>query len=182
MRKKFYIREREVRALYFQDMDFLYIELLLKEGDCPENKKFPELQLCPGDCQGTFLSIILKNNTIKFIGSIYPKSHVMYSESFVKKHKLKREEIKDYIENYLKTNSFTIKTYMSGRKKRIYVGKEHVQTVFEGCVFRIGEGEFAELLISMRRKEIEEIFKKIERIKKIAMPTTMPHFFSYFKR
>ena len=169
---KMQICGREVKALYLKDKGFFYVELLLKEGDCPEKKDFLEVEFCPGDCQGTYLSAIVKDEVIKIVGSIYPKPHIMYSEEFVKRHNLKEGEIEKYMRDYLDKNPCTIKSYMKGRKKRIYVGKEHVGTIFEGCVFRIAEGKFAELLAKMREKEIREILKNLEKIKKIAVPAT----------
>ncbi|GAJ08490.1 unnamed protein product, partial [marine sediment metagenome] len=51
--------------------------------DCPEKKEFPEVQMCSGDCQGTYLSVMVKENIVKIVGSIFPKPHIMYNEEFV---------------------------------------------------------------------------------------------------
>jgi len=152
------------------------VELLLRKGDCPEKKEFPEIQLCPGDCQGTFLSAIVKNGMIRVIGSIYPKPHIMYNEEFVKRHKLKKEEIAEFIKNYLRNNPYTIESQMDGRKKRVYVRGEHVQTIFERCVFRVAQGEFIEFLTKLREKELRDIAQNLEKIKRIATSTITKEF------
>ncbi len=43
---KMQISKREVKALFFKDTEAFYVELLLGEGDCPEKKEFPEVQMC----------------------------------------------------------------------------------------------------------------------------------------
>ena len=146
----------------------MYVELLLQKGDCPENKEFPEIQFCPGDCQGTYLSVIAKDDELRPIGGIYSKPHIMYNEEFAREHNLEKEEIAAYVKNYLEHNPFTSKTYMDGRKKRIYVKGKHVQTLFEGCVFRIAQGDFVAFLNKLRKKELDEITRNLEAIKKIA--------------
>ena len=155
----------------------LYVELLLKENDCPEKRKFPDVQLCPGDCQGTYLSAIAKDGAVRIIGSIYPRTHIMYNEEFVSRRNLKKEEIAHYVNEYLKNKPSSIKSYMGGRKKRIYVGEDHVQTVFEGCVFRVAQGEeFSCVLMKQRQKELERITQNLDEIKRIATLTTTTEF------
>ncbi|MBE0479180.1 hypothetical protein IBX65_08735 [Candidatus Aerophobetes bacterium] len=163
------ISGREVKAVYMKDTNAVYVELLLKRGDCPEKKEFPDIQFCPGDCQGTYFSVIAGDDKLRVIGGIYPRSHIMYNEEFVKRHNLKKEEIAEYVKGYLKNNPCTVQPYMDGRKKRIYVKGKHIQTLFEGCVFRIAQGEFVEFLSKLRAKELEEIAQNLEKIKKIAV-------------
>lgn len=170
------IKGRKVRAVYLKDVDLFYVELLLGENDCPEKREFPDIQLCPGDCQGTYLSAVVKGDAIKIIGSIYTKPHIMYNEEFIKKHNLKKEELEEYIKNYLKNHPYTIISYMDGRKKRVCVGEEHIQTIFERCVFRVAQGEFANFLTKLREKELREIIQNLDKIKKIAIPATTKDF------
>jgi len=101
---KMQINGREVKAIFFKDTGTFYVEFLLKKGDCPEKKEFPEVQMCSGDCQGTYLSAMVKENVVKIVGSIFPKPHLMYNEEFVRKHQLRREEIGQYIKDYLERN------------------------------------------------------------------------------
>jgi len=171
-----YINERKVKAVHLKDVNLFYVELLLAKGDCPEKREFPDIQLCSGDCQGTYLSAAVKNDVVRIIGSIYPKPHIMYGEEFVRKHNLKREEIAEYVESYLVDNPCTTISYMGGRKKRIYVREEHVKTVFERCVFRIAQGEFADLLTKLREKDLREITQNLAEIKKIAILATTAEF------
>ncbi len=176
-----YICGREVKAIYLKDMGIFYIELLLAENDCPEKKKFPDVQFCPGDCQGTYISAIVENDVVKIIGSIYPKPHIMYNEKFVKKHNIRREKLIEFTRDYLSNNSYTVESSMGGRKKRIYVGKEHIQTIFDGCVFRMAQGEFAKLLTTLRKKELSAITENLDKIKKIAIPATTKDFKKFAK-
>lgn len=170
------IKGREVKAVYLKDTRILYVELLLGKEDCPEKKDFPDIQFCPGDCQGTYLSVIIRDDLVRVIGSIYPKPHIMYNEEFVRNHNLRKEQIAEYVKDYLKRNPCSIKSYMKGRKKRVYVGKEHIQTVFEGCVFRVAQGEFVRFLSEVRGREIEDIVQNLEKIQKIAIPATSKEF------
>ncbi len=171
-----HINEREIKAVYLKDIDLFYVELLLTKSDCPEKREFPDLQLCSGDCQGTYLSAAVKNDVVRIIGSIYFKPHVMYGEKFVKKHNLRKEEIAEYVKSYLADNPCTTISYMGGRKKRIYVRGEHVKTIFERCVFRVAQGEFADLLIKLREKDLRGITQNLAEIKKIAIITTTTEF------
>jgi len=164
------IERRKVKALYLKDTDSLYVELLLRKGDCPEKREFPEVQMCPGDCQGTYLSAIIKDDVVRLIGGIYPKSHIMYSEEFQRNHNLKKEETREYVKDYLNSNPYTIKSYMAGRRKRVYVRGEHVQTVFERCTFRVAQGGFTNFLTNLREKDLKEISQSLDEIKKIAIP------------
>jgi hypothetical protein len=164
------IEGREVKAVYLKDANLFYVELLLGKGDCPEKRKFPEVQLCPGDCQGTYLSTVIKDDVVRIIGSLYSKPHIMYNEEFVKKYNLKQEEIAEYVKDYLNSNPCTIKSYMGGRKKRVYVRGEHVETLFERCVFRVAQGQFTHLLTKLRERELEKITGRLDEIKKIAIP------------
>lgn len=170
------IEGREVKALYFKDTNVLYVELLLKKGDCPEKREFPDVQMCPGDCQGTYLSVAIRGDKIRIIGSIFSEPHIMYNREFLEKHNLKKEEIGKYVENYMKDNRFTLESYMGGRKKRIYIGGEHVETIFEGCVFRLAQGEFYSLLERLRQKDIEKIAQNLDNIRRIQIPTTTHEF------
>lgn len=106
------ISKREVKALFFKDTGTFYVELLLGEGDCPEKKEFPEVQMCSGDCQGTYLSVMVKENIVKIVGSIFPKPHIMYSEEFARKRHLKREGIARYTKDYLGRNRYTLDSYV----------------------------------------------------------------------
>lgn len=170
------INRREVKAVYLKDAGIFYVELLLGETDCPEKKGFPDVQFCPGDCQGTYLSGIVKDNAFRIIGSIYPKPHIMYNEEFVTGHNLRKQEVAKYVKDYLKNNPYTIQSYMRGRKKRVYVRGEHIQTVFEGCVFRMAQGEVVRFLTKLREKELRQIIQNLEKVKKIATPATMAEF------
>ena len=170
------ISGREVKALFFKDTGTFYVELLLREGDCPEKKEFPEVQMCSGDCQGTYLSVMVKENIVKIVGSIFPKPHIMYSEEFARKRHLKREGIARYTKDYLGRNRYTLDSYMGGRKKRIYVRQEHVETVFEACTFRVAEGAFDDFLTKLRKDELEKIAKNLEKIKNKAAPATTKDF------
>lgn len=156
--------------MYLKGAHLFYVELLLGKGDCPEKKEFPEVQICPGDCQGTYLSAIIKDDVVRIMGSIYPNPHIMYNEEFVRKYDLKKKEIPEYVKSYLKCNPYTIKSYMAGRKKRVYVKGEHLETLFEGCVFRVAQGEFVPFLTKLRQKDLEEIAQSLDEIKKIAVP------------
>lgn len=167
---KMQIDEREVKAVYLKGAHLFYVELLLGKGDCPEKRKFPDVQMCPGDCQGTYLSAIIKDDGVRIIGSIYPKPHIMYNEEFVRRHNLKKEEVQEYVKDYLNNNPYTIKSYMAGRKKRVYVRGEHLETLFEQCVFRVATGEFIDFLTKLRKKELEKITQNLDEIKKIATP------------
>jgi hypothetical protein len=178
---KMYLNGREVKVLFFKDTGIFYVELLLREGDCPEKKEFPEVQLCSGDCQGTYLSAIVKENIVKIVGSIFPKPHIMYSEEFARKHHLRREEIASYTKDYLERNPYTVKSYMGGRKKRVYVKEEHVETVFEGCTFRVAEGVFDNFLTKLRKDELERITKNLEKIKSVVVPTTTRGFGKFIR-
>jgi len=173
---KMQINGREVKALFFKDTGTFYVELLLREGDCPEKKEFPEVQMCSGDCQGTYLSAIIKDDVVRLIGGIYPKSHIMYSEEFQRNHNLKKEETREYVKDYLNSNPYTIKSYMAGRKRRVYVRGEHVQTLFERCTFRVAQGEFTNFLTKLRGKDLEKITQSLNEIKKIAIPATTRDF------
>jgi hypothetical protein len=164
------INGREVKAVYLKGTDLFYVELLLGRGDCPEKREFPDVQVCPGDCQGTYLSAVIKDDVVRIIGSIYPKPHIMYNQEFVRKHSLKKEEVAEYVKDYLKNNPCTIKSYMAGRKKRIYVRGEHLETLFEQCVFRVAQGEFTPFLTKLREKDLERITQRLPEIKKIAAP------------
>ena len=64
------IEGREVKAVCLKGAHVFYVELLLGKGDCPEKRQFPEVQLCPGDCQGTYLSVIIKDDAVRIMGSI----------------------------------------------------------------------------------------------------------------
>ena len=167
---------RKVKAVYLKDTNLFYVELLLGKGDCPEKREFPDVQMCPGDCQGTYLSVIIKDDLVRIIGSIYPKPHIMYNEEFARKHNLKKEEVTEYVKDYLNSNPYTIKSYMAGRKKRVYVRGEHVETLFERCVFRVAAGEFTNFLTKLRQKDLEEITQSLDEIKKIAVPGTTTDF------
>ncbi|MFQ5834567.1 MAG: hypothetical protein ACE5HR_01415 [bacterium] len=164
------IEERDVKAVYLKGTHLLYVELLLGESDCPEKREFPEVQVCPGDCQGTYLSAMVRGDVVKIMGSIYPKPHIMYNEEFVRKHNLKQEEIQEYVKHYLNHNPYTIKSHMDGRKRRVYVRGEHLETLFERCVFRVAQGEFAHFLAKLREKDLEKITQNLDEIKKIAIP------------
>jgi len=164
------IEGREVKAVYLKGAHLFYVELLLGKGDCPEKRQFPEVQLCPGDCQGTYLSVIIKDDVVRIIGSIYPKPHIMYNEEFVRKHHLKQEEVPEYVKDYLHNNPYTIKSYMAGRKRRVYVRGQHLKTLFERCVFRVAAGEFTHFLTKLREKDLEKITQSLDEIKKIAIP------------
>jgi len=170
------ITGREVKAVYLKNADLFYVELLLRKGDCPEKREFIDVELCPGDCQGTYLSALIKDDIIRIVGSIYPRPHIMYNEEFVKKRNLQREQVEEYVRDYLKNNRYTVKSFMSGRKKRIYVKGEHVGTFFEGCVFRLAEGEFVSFLAKLREKDLEKIARNLDKIKKIAVPVTIQEF------
>lgn len=167
---------REVKAIFFKDTGTFYVELLLKRGDCPEKKEFPEVQMCSGDCQGTYLSAMVKENVVKIVGSIFPKPHIMYNEEFVRKHHLRREEIAQYTKDYLERNPYTVDSYMDGRKKRLYVGEEHLETVFEACTFRVAEGAFDSFLTKLRKSDLERITRNLEKIRSIAAHTTTEDF------
>ncbi|MFQ6065682.1 MAG: hypothetical protein ACE5K3_00200 [bacterium] len=164
------IEGREVKAVYLKDARLFYVELLLGKGDCPEKRQFPEVQICPGDCQGTYLSAIVRDHVVRIIGSIYPKPHIMYNEEFVRKHNLKQEQVPEYVKDYLHNNPYTIKSYMAGRKKRFYVRGQHLETLFERCVFRVAQGQFTPFLARLRKKELEKITERLDEIKKIATP------------
>jgi len=165
-----HIDGREVKAVYLKSAHLFYVELLLGKGDCSEKREFPDVQMCPGDCQGTYLSVIIKDDAVRIIGSIYPKPHIMFNEEFVRKHNLKKEEVREYVKDYLNNNSYTIKSYMGGRKKRVYVRGERVETLFERCVFRVAAGEFTSFLTKLREKDLEKITQSVDEIKKIAIP------------
>jgi len=47
---------------------------------------------------------------------------------------------------------------------------KHVETLFEGCVFRVAQGEFVPFLTKLRQKDLEEIAQSLDEIKKIAVP------------
>ncbi len=162
------IEGREVKAVYLKGAHLFYVELLLGKGDCPEKRQFPDVQMCPGDCQGTYLSVIIKDDVVRIIGSIYLKPHIMYNEEFVRKHNLKKEEVAEYVKDYLNRNPYTIKSYMAGRKRRVYVRGKHVETLFERCVFRVAAGEFTHFLTKLREKDLERINQSLDEIKKIA--------------
>lgn len=170
------IEGREVKAVYLKDTHLFYVELLLGKDDCPEKKEFPEVQLCPGDCQGTYLSAIIKDDLVRIIGSIYPKTHIMYSEQFAIKRNLKKEELPQYVKDYLEHNPYTIKSYMAGRKNRVYVRGERVETLFEGCVFRLAQGKFTQLLTKLRERDLQKITRALHKIKKIAIPVASRDF------
>jgi len=146
-----------------------------------KKREFPDVQLCPGDCQGTYLSVIVKDDAIRIIGSIYPKPHIMYIEEFARKHNLKKEKVGEYVKDYLNNNLYTVKSYMTGRKKRVYVRGEHVQTVFERCVFRLAQGGFADFLTKLREGELEKITQNLDEIRKMAIPTTTAEFGRSYK-
>ena len=65
---------------------------------------------------------------------------------------------------------------MAGRKRRVYVRGEHVQTLFEKCVFRVAQGEFTNFLTNLREKDLEEIAQSLNEIKKIAIPVATRDF------
>ena len=178
---KMQISGREVKALFFKDTRTFYVELLLREGDCPEKKEFPEVQMCSGDCQGTYLSVMVKENIVKIVGSIFPKPHIMYSEEFARKRHLRREEITRYTKDYLERNRYTLDSYMGGRKKRVYVGEEHVKTIFEGCTFRVAEGAFDDFLTKLRKDELEKITLNLDKIRRIATPITTKDFGKFIR-
>jgi len=178
---KMQIDGRKVKALYLKDTDSLYVELLLRKGDCPEKREFPQVQMCPGDCQGTYLSTIIKDDVVRLIGGIYPKSHIMYSQEFQRNHNLKKEEVKEYVKKYLNSNPYTIKSYMAGRKRRVYVRGEHVQTLFERCTFRVAQGGFTNFLTNLREKDLKEITQSLDEIKKIAIPVTTRDFGKFIR-
>lgn len=178
---KMQINGREVKALSFKDTGTFYVELLLREGDCPEKKEFPEVQMCPGDCQGTYLSAMVKENIVKIVGSIFPKPHIMYSEEFARKRHLKREGIAHYTKDYLGRNRYTLDSYMGGRKKRVYVGEEHVETIFEGCTFRVAEGAFDDFLTKLRKPDLQKITLNLNKIKRIATPITTKDFGKFIR-
>ncbi len=178
---KMQISKREVRALFFKDTGTFYVELLLRDGDCPEKKEFPEVQMCSGDCQGTYLSVMVKENIVKIVGSIFPKPHIMYSEEFARKRHLRKEEITRYTKDYLERNRHTLDSYMGGRKKRVYVGEEHVETIFVGCTFRLAEGAFDDFLTKLRKDELEKIAKNLEKIKNKAALTTTKDFGKFIR-
>lgn len=170
------IEGRKVKALYLKDTNSFYVELLLRKDDCPEKREFPEVQMCPGDCQGTYLSAIIKEDAVRIVGSIYPKPHIMYSEEFQRNHNLKKEETREYVKDYLNNNPYNVKSYMAGRKRRIYVRGEHVETLFEKCVFRVAQGEFTNFLTKLREKDLEKITQSLDEIRKIAIPVTTQDF------
>ena len=173
---KMQINGREVKAFHFKDTDSFYVELLLAKGDCPEKREFPQVQICPGDCQGTYLSAIIKDDVVRIIGSIYPKPHIMYSEEFARNHNLKKEEVKEYVKKYLDSGPYTVESHMAGRRKRVYVRGEHVQTVFERCTFRVAQGQFINFLAKLRKGDIERITQNLDEIRKRAIATTTEGF------
>jgi len=178
---KVQISGREVKALFFKDTGTFYVELLLREGDCPEKKEFPEVQMCSGDCQGTYLSAMVKENIVKIIGSIFPRPHIMYSEEFARKRHLRREEITRYTKDYLERNRYTLDSYMGGRKKRVYVAEEHVETIFKGCTFRVAEGVFDDFLTELRKPDLKRITLNLDKIRRIATPTTTKDFGKFIR-
>lgn len=124
---------------------------------------------------------MVKENIVKIVGSIFPKPHIMYSEEFARKHHLRKEEITRYTKDYLEKNRYTVDSFMGGRKKRIYVRQEHVETVFEACTFRVAEGAFDDFLTKLRKDDLERITLNLDKMRRIATPTTTKDFSKFIR-
>ncbi len=152
------------------DAGFYYLELTQKEGDCPEGKTPPEQLVCEGDCQGTYLSSVVRGSDITIIGTIYPKPHIMYNSDFLKKHGLSTiEDAQAHINSRIEAEEYRIEDSMGGRRKRVYIGGEHAETLFEGCTFRHVQGQpYRTFLNGIRKKAIEEIACRLSDLKEQA--------------
>lgn len=162
---------RRAVCYYVSDADFHYLELIQKDGDCPEGKTLIDCHLCDGDCQGTYLSAIVKADTITIIGTIYPKPHVMYNPDFLKKHGLKTiKEAQEYINRCIEEENYRLEPSMGGRRKRIYIEDERAETLFEGCTFRHVQNQpYRKFLNELRIKELEEISSRLPSLKEEAV-------------
>ncbi len=164
------ISGRRAICYYISDADFHYLELMQKEGDCPEGKTLLDCHMCKGDCQGTYLSAIVRGDDITIIGTIYPKPHVMYNPDFLRKHGLRTiKEAQEYINGCIEKRDYRVEPSMGERKKRVYLGGEHAETLFEGCIFRHVQSQpYRKYLEELRKKELEEFAIHLPSLKREA--------------
>ena len=105
---------READVLYKAEDDALLVNLALRDDDCPEGKSELRRELCDGNCQNSYLSVLFRGNTIDMIGGITkdcfaghvdeilchkkgygvtPEEHAALCKEVVNMHKSKIEKI-----------------------------------------------------------------------------------------
>lgn len=161
---------RKALCYYVRDAGFHYLELAQKEGDCSEGRAPRDRLLCEGDCQGTYLSAMVRGNDITVIGTVHPKPHVMYNGGFLEKHALRTiREAQQYINRCIEREEYAIEPSMGGRRKRVYIKGEHAETLFDGCTFRHVQSQPYRMFLNDRRKgELEEIARRLPALKEQA--------------
>lgn len=169
------IKGRQITCYFLKDAGYYYLEVQQKEGDCPEGKSLVDCLLCPGDCQGTYLTAIIKSDEVLILGTIYPEPHIMYNQDFFHKHGFTSiESAKNHINKYIERGECEIKSFMKGRKKRIYIEGAHAQTLFEKCTFRHVQSEpFRRLINELRKETLNSIIYHLQSLKRTAKTTDL---------
>lgn len=176
------IEDREIKSYFLEDLGQYYLEILLKQGDCPEGKEPVDCLICPGDCQGTYLSALANAGIIKIIGTIYPYQHAMYNYDFFREYGFSSlREAEAYITERMTRGKYREELFLGGRKKRIYIDGKHAKTQFEKCTFRHAQGdEFRKILDNLRRDTIASINENLLKIKLYAKKTDLKNLGKFF--
>jgi hypothetical protein len=169
------INGREIKSYFIQDVRRYYLEIQLKDGDCPEGRGTVDCLICVGDCQGTYLSAMERSGGIQIIGTIYPRPHVMYNRDFFQEYGFASlAGVEEYIDGCMARGEYRVESFLGGRKKRIYIDGKHAKTFFEKCTFRHAQSEeFRRLLDKLRRDTIASINRNLPEIKKSAQNTDL---------
>lgn len=169
------INGREIKSYFLRDVGHYYLEIQLKDGDCPEGKGPVDCLICSGDCQGTYLSAMERAGEIQIVGTIYPRPHVMYNRDFFREHGFTSlAGAEEYIDGRMARGEYRVESFLGGRKKRIYIDGKHAKTLFDKCTFRHAQSlEFRRLLDELRRDSIASINRNLPGIKMAAQNTDL---------